>query len=167
MLRKLIDSIKARPVKVSFLKDKLPKNVPVMSYQQLAGKHRSELFKNRPAIICIIPMKGTKQGHFIALIKREKHISYFSALGNSPFDELLKLHEPAKIFRDLLGKNYIYNRDKLQSKKSDTQSCWIWILLRIKFIALKNREFVQLFNSRINLSNPDEIATLMAMPLIY
>ena len=167
MLRKLIDDIRSRPVKVSFLKERLPKDVPVLSYKQLAGKHRSELFKNRSAIVVIIPLVGTKFGHFVVLLKRDKHISYFSSLGNSPFDELKKLHEPRRIFEELLGKNYTYNRDKLQSNKVDTQTCWIWILLRIKFKDLKLRDFVKLFNSRINLSTPDEIATVMCLSLIY
>ena len=167
MLRKLIDNIRSRPVKVSFLRERLPKNIPVMSYMNLKGKHRSEVFKNRPAVVVIIPMKGTKQGHFVLLLKRDTHISYFSSLGNSPFDELKKLHEPKQIFEELLGKNYIYNRDKLQSDKADTQTCWLWILLRVKFQKLKQREFVQLFNSRISLTRPDDIATLMALALIY
>ena len=167
MLRKLMDNIRSKPVSVKFLRERLPKNVPLFEYSQLKGKHRSELFKNRVAIVVIIPMLGTRAGHYIVLLPRKNHISYFSSLGNGPFDELKKLHEPKKIFEDLLGKHFIYNRTKLQSNKADTQSCWLWVLLRVKFHDLKNRDFVALFQSKISLQNPDDVASLMALPLIY
>ena len=167
MLRKLIDNIRSRPVSVKFLRERLPKSVPVFEYSQLRGKHRSELFKNRTALVVIIPMKGTRAGHYIVLLPKSNHIEYFSSLGNGPFDELKKLHEPKKIFQDLLGKQFIYNRTKLQSDKADTQSCWLWVLLRVKFHDLKLREFVSLFTSRVNLQDPDDVASLMALPLVY
>ena len=91
MLRKLMDNIRSKPVSVKFLRERLPNNVPLFEYSQLKGKHRSELFKNRVAIVVIIPMLGTRAGHYIVLLPRKNHISYFSSLGNGPFDELKKL----------------------------------------------------------------------------
>ena len=167
MLRKLMNNLRSRPASVKFLRDRLPKNVPVVEYTQLRGKHRSEVFKNKNAVVVIIPLKGTKAGHFVVLLPRKNHISYFSSLGLGPFDELKKLHEPRGIFEDLLGKHYVYNRTKLQANRADTQSCWFWVLLRVKFHDLKNRDFVSLFTTRTSLNSPDDVASLMSLPLVY
>ena len=161
-LRELLTVIEQTPVSVGFLKKRVPSTVKVITYQQLRGKHRSAIFKNLTGIVVLIPKKGSKMGHFITLIPRKNHIEYFSSLGNSPQFELNIQNEPLKIFQELLGKNFIYNRVKLQSGKYSVQTCAAWCIARVKLAKLKLREFVQLFR-KIQLSSPDDIVSMMCL----
>ena len=90
-LATLLENIERTPVSVAFLKKRVPDNVSVVSYESLKGKHRSEVFKQKRAVIVLIPKKGSPKGHFIALIPRKHHIEYFSSLGNSFESELSQL----------------------------------------------------------------------------
>ena len=116
-LRELLNQIETTPVSIGFLKKRVPATVKVLTYQQLRGKHRSELFKGLTGVIVLIPKKDSKKGHFVTLIPRRNHIEYFSSLGNSPSYELEIQHESKSIFDTLLGKNFIYNNVRLQSGK--------------------------------------------------
>ena len=103
-LEQLLNTVKTSPVSIGFLKTRVPDKVDVINYVRLKGRHRSEVFKGKRAVIVLIPKKGTKSGHFICLIPRKSHIEYFSSLGGSPTEELQKLHESLDIFENLLGK---------------------------------------------------------------
>ena len=162
-LKQFIEKIISFPVDVKFLKKNLPERCRVVQYSELKNKHRSEVFKNLDSLVVIIPMKGTRFGHFVVLLPRKHHIEYFSSLGQNYFQELKKLDEPRFIFDKLLGKNYIYNRVPLQKDTKDTNSCWIWVITRTIFHRLKLREFVKLFQTRLSLSSSDEVVTLMAL----
>ena len=162
-LSSLIDTIKTTAVSIKFLRERVPHKVDVISYPSLKNKHRTEVFKGKRAVVCLIPKKGTKMGHFIVMIPRAGHISYFSSLGNSPFEELEKLHESTEIFKTLLGKNYLYNRVKLQSGSYKIEDCAAFVLARVYLSKLKNREFVQLFQRRVSLQSPDDIASVLAL----
>ena len=164
-LQRIIQSIKSFPVDVGFLRGHLPDKCKVVQYSEL-NNHRSEIFKNLNSLVVIIPMKGTKYGHFIVLLPRKHHIEYFSSLGGNPFSELKKLNEPRFIFDKLLGKKYIYNSVMLQKDSKDTKSCWIWVILRAVFHNLKLRDFVSLFQKKISLQSSDDIAGLMVLALL-
>ena len=162
-LSSLIDTIKTNAVSIKFLRSRVPKNVDVIVYQKLKGRHRSEVFKGKRAVIVLIPKQGSKMGHFIVLLPKPSHIEYFSSLGNSPFEELKKLREPTEIFKSLLGKNYIYNRVKLQSGKYNVEDCAAFVLARVYLSKLKQREFVGLFQSKITLQSADDIASMLSL----
>ena len=161
-LKTLLETIETTPVSIGFLKKRVPDSVSVLAYSQLKGKHRSEVFKGKTGVIVLIPKKGTKSGHFIALIPRRNHIEYFSSLGNSFESELEQLHEPRDLFRKLLGKQFIYNNTTLQSGRYSVNTCAAYVLCRVKLAHLKLREFVTLFR-RISLQDPDEIVSLMVL----
>lgn len=161
-LQTLLESIETTPVTIGFLKKRVPKTVSVLAYEQLKGVHRSALFKGKTAVIVLIPKKGSKRGHYIALVPRPNHIEYFSSLGNNFETELQQLHEHLDLFRSLLGKNFIYNKTKLQSGKYNINSCGAFVLARVCLAHLKLREFVQLFQ-RMSLQGADDIVSLMVL----
>ena len=161
-LATLLENIERTPVSVAFLKKRVPDNVSVVSYESLKGKHRSEVFKQKRAVIVLIPKKGSPKGHFIALIPRKHHIEYFSSLGNSFESELSKLEAPLGVFRSLLGKRFIYNRIAMQSGMYNINTCGAFVLARVLLADLKLREFQMLFR-RITLNNPDDIVAMMVL----
>ena len=161
-LKSMLEKIEQTAVTIGFLKKRVPNTVSVLAYQQLRGKHRSQLFKGKTSIIVLIPKKKSKRGHYVCLIPRPGHIEYFSSLGNSFETELAQLDEPLDLFRNLLGKNYIYNKTKLQSGMYNINSCGAWVLARSKLAHLKLREFLPLFR-RVSLQNPDDIVSVLVL----
>ena len=164
-LTNLLREIKETPVSLAFIRARLPPKCRAVEYKSLKGKHRSEVFKNTEALVVLIPKDGSPQGHFIVLLPRRKSIEYFSSLGNSPARELSLLHEPKKIFTDLLGKQFNYNHKQLQSGSYRIQDCGIWVLLRVYFRKYKLREFIELYSTRITLGSPDDLASMMGLVL--
>lgn len=158
----MLETIEKTPVTIGFLKKRTPDSVAVFAYQQLKGRHRSTLFKGKTAVIVLVPKKGSKRGHFICLIGRPNHIEYFSSLGGSPETEFAKLGETLDIFRKLLGKNFIYNRTKLQSGAYNVNTCGAFVLARAKLAHLKLRDFVGLFR-RVSLQNADDIVSTLVL----
>ena len=161
-LRTLLETIETTPVNIGFLKRRVGKTVSVLAYEQLKGQHRSTLFKGKTAVIVLIPKKGSKRGHFICLVPRPTHIEYFSSLGNNFETELAQLDEHVNLFRKLLGKNYIYNKVKLQSGRYNINTCGAWVLARARLAHLKQRGFLEIFG-RISLQNPDDIVSMLAL----
>jgi len=160
-LTQLMSTVKNSPVSVGFVKARVPDNVDVVHYKQLKGKHRREVFKGKRAVVVLIPKKGSKMGHFVCLLPREKHIEYFSSLGGSWRTELDKLHESSAIFEELLGSRWIYNKVKLQQNLYHINDCAAWVLARCHLSKLKLREFVQLFSKRLTLNQSDDIVALL------
>lgn len=164
-LRKLVDEIEQTPVSLEFIRDRLPPRCKAVRYQDLKGRHRSAIFKGVDAMVVLIPKKGEDIGHFIVLVPGRKSLEYFSSLGQSPWVELEKLHESRTIFEKLLGSRYNYNRRAVQSGDYSINTCAVWVLLRAHFHAYKLREFQALFDRRITLETPDEIAATMGAAL--
>ena len=161
-LRKLVDEIEETPVSLEFVRDRLPPRCKAVKYQDLKGKHRSAIFKGVDALVVLIPKKGEDIGHFICLVPGQKSIEYFSSLGQSPWVELEKLHESRAIFEQLLGARFNYNRRAVQGGAYNINTCAAWVLLRAHFHGFKLRQFQSLFDRRITLETPDEIAATMA-----
>ena len=159
----LAEKIKHTTVSIGFLKQRMPANVDVIQYKRLKGRHRSEVFRGKRAVVVLIPKKGTESGHFVVLLPRKHHIEYFSSLGRSPESELQALHEPLSVFRNLLGKDFIYNRTVLQSGKYSINSCGAWVLARVYLAKLKMREFVELFKRPVSLTSPDMMVAALSL----
>ena len=166
-LSNIIQKMKTTPIDLTVLEKKIPKNCRAVQYKHLKGKHRSTIFKNIEGLVVRVPKKGSKVGHFIALIPRKHHIEYFSSLGGNPESELNKLGESLEIMQNILGENFIYNSVKLQSGKYNINSCACWILCRLYLRKLKLRQFQGLFNRSMHLSSPDDIATLMCVLMLH
>ena len=164
-LTNILQNIKQSPVSVEFVRKRLPPRCRIVEYKSLKGKHRSEVFKGTEALVVRIPKEGSELGHCIMLIPGRKSIEYFSSLGNPPAKELAILHEPRAIFDKLLGKQFNYNRRKLQSGAYNINDCAVWVLLRAYFRKYKLREFQALFSRRITLETPDDLAAIMAVTM--
>ena len=161
----ILRKIKQSPVSLEFVRARLPPKCRAVEYKTLKGKHRSAVFANTEALVVLIPKKNSAIGHFIVLIPGRKSIEYFSSLGNSPMKELGMLNEPLEIFKQLLGKQYNYNRIKLQSGAYNINDCAIWVLLRVYFRKYKLREFQSLFARRITIETSDDLAAIMGVVL--
>lgn len=164
-LTQLLEKIKTTPVDLAYVRKKLPPRCKAMEYISLKGKHRSELFKDTDAIVCLIPKKGSDVGHFVVLLAKRHHIEYFSSLGGTPESELQALKEPLEIMKAVLGKNYITNTKRLQSGAYSINDCAVWCLLRCFLKEMKLREFQGLFARSITLQGPDDLAAMLGVLL--
>ena len=170
-LETLLEKIKKTPLDLDYLRKKLPAKCRAVEYQTLKGKHRSVVFKDTEALVVLIPKIGSNVGHFVVLLARGTsssvgHIEYFSSLGGSPSSELQKLGEPAAIFDELLGKNFITNTQHLQSGDYHINDCAVWCLLRCFMRKLKLREFQEIFSRSAHLQTSDDVAAIMGVILL-
>lgn len=162
-LESLIRTIERTAVSVRFLKSIVPANIKVLHYQELQKFNRTSLFKDTDAVICLIPHKSLKKGHYICLLPKNGHISYFSSLGMGPSQELVKLKHEENLMSSILGKRFVYNRTRLQNQNNySINTCGAFVFVRAKFHKLKNREFVELFRS-ISLQSPDDIVACLVL----
>jgi hypothetical protein len=145
----------------------LPPYATTATYDQLKGKHRSDVFKKHTCVVVLIPSTFSKIGHFIVLLRKPKAIEYFSSLGGSPYSELSKLGQTDKdMFIKLLGKNFIYNSKGLQNKSSSIHDCALFCLARIKLHELKLPDFQKMFTRNLHLTSADDIVALMTILLV-
>ena len=154
--------MKHTPVSRAFLKQRLPPGIRVVNYKHLKGKHRSQVFTGSKPVVVLIPKEGSKVGHFVVLIPRERHIEYFSSLGGSWESELRQMGEPLDIFRKLLGKKWIYNQTRLQSGEYNINTCASWVLTRVILHEMKLRDFLKLFRRR-SIQTPDDLVSIMTL----
>ena len=164
-LKLLIQRLKSTPMNVGTLKKLLPTYCSFKTIGQL-NAHRSKVFQNHKCVVVLIPSTFSKIGHFVLLTRFKNYIEYFSSLGGSPTAETAKLGQDSTILMKLLGKNYAYNSNDLQSSSSTIQDCALHILCRVRLHELKLREYQDLFSSTIHLKNADEIVAMMCVLLL-
>ena len=158
----ILQDIETTPVSIRFLREKTKTRVLV--YKDLQKYTRSNLFSTNKSVIVLIPHKLMKKGHFICLTKYGSEIEYFSSLGGSPHDELVKLKQEDNQMSRILGSKYIYNRTKLQSTSNyNINTCGAYCLARVKLNNLQLKNFNKLFTRSLNLQNPDLIVSILAL----
>lgn len=161
-----LKQILTRPVDIERLRTLLPENSHAILYTTLQNHKsgRRKLFENLNSLIVLYEgmIDKKKQGHFICLIPRAHSIEYFSSLGRAPSDELNSLHEDPTAFKNLLGKNFTYNRKRLQIDRYNINDCAFWCIARASLWKLKISEFQRLFRPR-SLTSSDEILSLMSL----
>ena len=159
MFREII----SKPLGLERLRSLLPEDSKAVLYESLRGKKRSEVFKNITTLVVLYETKidNKKEGHFVVLIPRAHSLEYFSSLGRSPTDEINALHQNPTVFRDLLGKNYTYNRKKLQLDSYKVEDCGFWCLARAILHELTLSAFQRLFTPR-RLRSSDEVLAVMS-----
>ena len=163
-LNQLLDEIETTPVSIGFLKKVVGEDVRVLHYKELRKYSRSALFKGKKAVICLIPHRKLKKGHFVCLVPEAKGISYFSSLGMSPEQELTKLGDEPTLMSELLGKTFTYNRVKLQNSSSySVNTCGAFVFARAKLSRMKNREFVDIFKRQLVAQSPDDIVSALVL----
>ena len=77
-LKRAIKILEHTPISKVDLKRLVPKNCDVVKLDSLKGRHRSEIFKNKRAIVVLLPSKVTNMGHWVCLTKRKNHIELVS-----------------------------------------------------------------------------------------
>ena len=163
-----IGVIVGKPLEIRRLRTLLPDNTKVVLYDTLAKDKRSrvDIFKGIKALTVLYEgtIDGKKQGHYVCLIPRAHSIEYFSSLGRSPTDELNAFHEDNTVFAKLLGKNYTYNRRKMQLDSYSVDDCGYWCIARSILSHLKLAAFQKLFTPR-SLKSSDEVLGLMSLLL--
>ena len=167
VIQSLLRKLKETPMDLRTLGRLLPSYATTATYDQIKGKHRSEVFKKHKCVVVLIPSTFSKIGHFVVLLRRLKAIEYFSSLGGSPYSELSKLGQTDKdMFIKLLGKNFVYNSKALQSKSSTIHDCALFCLARIKLNDLKLQDFQKMFTRSLHLKNADDIVAMMTILLV-
>ena len=159
----MFNQIISQPLGLQKLRSLLPADSKAVLYNSLRGRKRSEIFKNLTSLVVLYETKinNKKQGHWICLIPRAHSLEYFSSLGRSPSDEMQALHQNPTVFRDLLGKNYTYNRKKLQLASYSVEDCGYWVVARAILHELKLPNFQRLFTPR-QLRSSDEVLAVMS-----
>jgi hypothetical protein len=153
----------SQPLGLEKLRSILPEDSKAVLYESLRGKKRGTLFKHITSLVVLYETKidGKKQGHWVCLIPRAHSLEYFSSLGRSPTDEMNALHVNPTVFTDLLGKNYTYNRKKLQLDSYTVEDCGYWVVARAILHELKLPAFQRLFTPR-SLRSSDEVLAVMS-----
>jgi hypothetical protein len=167
MVVSLLDIVR-EPLGLNKLREMLPSSSKAVLYSTLTKNKRSrqEIFKGILSMVVLYETKidGKRQGHWVVLIPRAHSIEYFSSLGRSPSDEMNALHQDKSAFNRILGKNFTYNRSKLQLQRYDVDDCGYWALARAILVDVKLRDFQKLFRGR-TVSSSDEMMGLMTLLL--
>ena len=163
-----LKEIRREPLGLNKLRAMLPEDSKAILYSSLAKDKRSRqaIFKGLRSLVVLYETKidGKREGHWVVLIPRAHSIEYFSSLGRSPSDEMNALHVDKTAFSRLLGKNFTYNRAKLQLQKYDIDDCGYWVLARAILVEFNLRDFQKLFRGRI-INSSDEMLGLMTLLL--
>lgn len=167
VIQSLLRKLKQTPMDLKTLGSLLPPYATTATYDQIKGKHRSEVFGRHKCVVVLIPSSFSKIGHFVVLLRKPKAIEYFSSLGGSPYSELSKLGQNDKdMFMKLLGNNFIYNSKPLQSKSSTIHDCALFVLARITLNELKLADFQSMFTRSIHLQTADDIVAMLTILLV-
>jgi len=157
-----------KPLGLNKLREMLPSTSKAMLYSSITNDKRSReaIFKGVKSIVVLYETKinGSRQGHWVVLIPRAHSIEYFSSLGRSPNDEMNALHQDKTAFDRILGKNFTYNRAKLQLQSYSVDDCGYWALARAILVEFKLRDFQKLFRGR-TIRSSDEMMGLMTLLL--
>ena len=155
-----VKDIISKPMTLSRLRELLPNDSKAVLYSSLQkdNRKRQDIFRGIKSLIVLYEGKidGRKQGHFVCLIPRPHSIEYFSSLGRAPTDEMNAFHTDPTAFRNLLGKNYTYNRKKLQLDSYTVEDCGYWTLARAILAKMKLAEFQKIFQPK-SLRSSDEV----------
>ena len=154
----------SKPMTITRLRQLIPDDAKAVLYTTLQKdkRKRQDIFRGINTLVVLYEGKidGKKQGHFVCLIPRSHSIEYFSSLGRAPTDEMNAFHTDPTAFRDLLGKNYTYNRKKLQLDSYTVEDCGYWVLARAILFNMKLAEFQKVFQPR-SLRSPDDVLANM------
>ena len=166
----IITAIETTKLDITVIRKLLAGHASVLLYKTLASKS-GDVFSEHDCVVVLYESKIGKRrlGHYVALIKRNDKIEYFSSLGKSPEDELdrLGLGETPKFASILRGSGtaYSYNRIAVQNRSDyEINTCGLWVVARCLLRKLSNAQFIRLFKS--NQKTSDEkiaMATLLLL----
>ena len=170
MLASLVKRNISQPLSIEMLDKLLPNYCRTAFYDDLAKfKTLKDALQGKRCIAVLYNMhsKGKKlnqAGHFI-LINTFGGVEYFSSSGWPVWKELDVTKSDPKTFDRLLGKRFKRNTAPLE-KVGDSNDCWRFVLARAVLAKMPLKKFVKLFSHSLQLSNADEICTLLTMLMV-
>jgi hypothetical protein len=160
-----LKDIISKPMTLTRLRELLPDDSKAVLYSTLQKdkRKRQDVFRGINSLVVLYEGKidNKKQGHFVCLIPRPHSIEYFSSLGRAPTDEINAFHADPTAFRNLLGKNYTYNRKKLQLNSYTVEDCGYWVLARAILVKMKLPQFQNIFQPHSLRSSDDVLGNMM------
>jgi len=164
---KVLLALEKQPVGIAHLRRSCPDYVRVIEYDRLPKKGSlAQVFGKRyKALIVLYELHDSKyrqldgMGHYACILKRGKGYEYFSSYGLPISAEIAQTHSDPKRLHELLGKDVIVNRAKLQSTfKSNT--CGRWAYARATLADLPLKKFIDYFGKKIHLNKADDTIAL-------
>jgi hypothetical protein len=153
----------------------VPRYARVIKYDKLKGKTLTEIFGRYTVLIILWNIHDTKNrvldqaGHFFVLSRRgpeSEKLVVFSSTGMTPKEELFATHSDPKLLINLLPKDTVVNKMKLQTnRKSNT--CWRYAILFTKLAPMGLKSFQKLFRRPLHLMDPDQIVTALTLTELY
>ena len=164
-----LKKIEGQEVEIKNLRKMLPERCKVILYDTLKKDKRARraIFSGIDSLIVLYEgtVNGKRAGHYVILIPRPTHISYFSSLGKSPDHETTILGLENTTFKQLLGTNYKYSRVKLQRDAYNVNDCGLWCVARAYTHKIKIQDFQKLFLKRVSLQTTDDRMAFMTFLL--
>jgi len=145
-----------------------------ITYDKLANMQNiNDLFaasKNDMAII--LYLSSWNSGHYTALWRNKNRISFFDSYGLKEDAELNYLPfyldqggKPhlTRLINNALSSGYTidYNKFHLQASKTDTSTCGMWAVSRLRMRNLSHEQFFKLFTENKQEIKPDDLLVLM------
>ena len=172
MLSSLVKRNLKQPLSIEMLKKLLPDYCRTAFYDDLAKfKNLPDAMQGKSCLAILYNIHDKKKnklneaGHFVLINTLAGGIEYFSSSGWDVGKELDVTNSDPKIFKRLLGRNYKRNTHPLE-KMGNSNDCWRFVLARAVLAHMSLKDFVKLFSHSINLSNADEICTLLTMLMV-
>jgi hypothetical protein len=171
-LQDIIDSAEAVDLTTEMVVDICNGQVNIFIYHELADiSNIAELFKDDYPCILLYELQAKNVGHWVCLTKKDNEISYFDSYGY-PVDWALRLSKLnqmpylTKLLQKAIqeGVHLEQNTSRLQILDGAVNTCGRWSAIRAVFHQLSNQKFARLFQTRLTLTTPDQIVTLMTLP---
>ena len=166
MLR-VLKALEKEPVGILHLRRAAPRWCKVVHHDGLPSKGtlKQVMGQRYKALIVFYNMHDSKHrkvdgmGHYVAIIRHQKKIEYFSSYGMQVSQEVAATHSDPERLKRLLGPKIIVNKVRFQDR-FHTNTCGRWALCRALLADIPLKAFVKVFGSKLQLNKPDDIVTL-------
>lgn len=113
----------------------------IWAYSQITDKSLDEILGNNRSAIILLEYTGTSIGHWVALFEHQNGvIEYYNSLG-FPIDYQ---QDKQILTQKLYGYRVIQNKQQLQSKSSDINTCGRYAVLRLNYRNISLQDFNKL-----------------------
>ena len=169
-MQNVVNELKREPVGIDHIRRACP-NAKVMMYDKIPPRATYDnLTRGKKSLIVLYTMHSRGKssdgtGHYALIQKEGTKLLYFSSYGLGPEDEIAATHSSGKI-RALLGKNFMRNTMRLQTKGFHTATCGRWCILKARLHDVQMRVFNRIFGQKKTVLDPDSVACIATMFLV-
>ena len=144
----VLKALEKEPVGILHLRKAVPRWCKVIHYDGLPtkGTLKQVMGSRYKALIIYYNMHDTKMrklggvGHYVAILRHQKNIEYFSSYGMQVAQEVAATHSDPDRLKRLLGPKILVNKVRLQDKFPNT--CGRWALARVMLADVPLRAFI-------------------------